>query len=140
MINNIGSFHFDEGQYELAAEHYLKALQYAPNDIEILSNLGNTLTKLKDYPHAWLAFEEALKINPTNASVIENYLLCLLEAKLLDRFEEIIEKNKSLLPGETKGKLNGLAEEYRITLGIRHKKAPGVRKKKKAIISKKLQL
>eukprot|EP00826_Nyctotherus_ovalis_P059977 TRINITY_DN8387_c0_g1_i5.p1 TRINITY_DN8387_c0_g1~~TRINITY_DN8387_c0_g1_i5.p1 ORF type:complete len:242 (-),score=81.39 TRINITY_DN8387_c0_g1_i5:63-788(-) len=138
VLNNVGSVYFEEGQYELAAEQYLKALEEKPNDIEVLSNLGNTLTKLKDYQHAWIAFEEALKINPTNVGVIENYLLCLLDAKLIDRYSELMEKS-ALLPKETKDRLNALAEEYRITLGIRHKK-PLVPKKKRAIVNTKLKL
>jgi len=42
-----------------------------------LNNLGNTLVKLKDYGHAWLAFDEGLKLNPTNSKIIFNYLLCI---------------------------------------------------------------
>lgn len=137
LMTNIGNIHFENGQYELAAEQFLTALKTAPNDVEILSNLGNTLTKLKDYQHAWVAFDEAIKINPTNASVIENYLLCLLDAKLIDVFENKIEQYE-FLPEDSKRKLNDLANEYRITLGIRSKK-PAM-KKKKPIINKKLDI
>ena len=120
-MNNIGGILFDRGQYEGAAEQYLKALQIKQDDTEILSNLGNTLTKLKDYQNAWLAFEEALKLSPANIPIIENYLLCLLESKQLDKFEELVEK-LNFLPKEVKERVNLLADEYRITLGIKAKK------------------
>lgn len=122
IMNNIGSILFERGQYEGAAEHYLKALQIKNDDVELLSNLGNTLTKLKDYQNAWAAFEEALKLNPASVPVIENYFLCLLEAKQFDKFEELIAKF-TFLPADVKTRILTLCDEYKVTLGIKPKKA-----------------
>ena len=104
--------------------------------MEALSNLGNGLTKLKDYHTAWTAFEQALKVSPGNGTVIENYMLCLLEAKRFDAFEEMMEKFVYLAK-EKKDKLEKVADEYRNTLGIRVKKhkKPGVKHRKKSITS-----
>ena len=89
--------------------------------MEVLSNLGNALAKLKDYQHAWVAFDEALKISPANTQIIENYLLCLLEGRQFEQFDEMLAKIK-FLGADVKTRLQRIAEEYRTTLGVRAKK------------------
>ncbi len=103
--------------------------------MEILSNLGNTLTKLKDYQNAWLAFDDALRISPANAAVVENYMLCLLEGKQFDKFEEMLAKYK-YLSKDTKERLQALADEYRTTLGIKSKRPPPTLSKRASFLMK----
>lgn len=48
-------------------------------------NLGNCYFRLKDYPHAVLSYERALRHNPSNADAAFN--LELTQSKLQDRFD-----------------------------------------------------
>ena len=121
IINNIGGVLYDQEHYEKAAEQFLKALQIKHDDVEVLSNLGNALTKAKNYQHACVAFDEALKISPANIPIIENYLLCLLEGRMFDKFDEILAKIK-FLTADVKSKLQSISEEYKNTFGVNLKK------------------
>ncbi len=127
VMNNIGSIFYEQEKYDKAAEQFLKALQLKPEDVEILSNLGNALTKAKNYQDAWVAFDEALKIRPADTQIIENYLLCLLEGKQFDRFDEMLGKIQ-FLTADVKSRLQSIADEYKATLGVKGKK-PGAPRK-----------
>lgn len=86
------------------------------DDIDILSNLGNTFVKLKDYPNAWLAFEEAIKLHPTNKKIFENYLLIICESQDMRLFDDVLDKAKFLSPEETE-RLYSIGNEFKNAIG-----------------------
>lgn len=52
--------------------------------------MGNALVKAKNLEYAWLAFEEALRLEPENRAFIEQYLLCLLKVKNFEKFNRML--------------------------------------------------
>jgi len=115
IISNIGTTYYEKGEYEKAALQFLNALQIKHDDIEILSNLGNALVKIQKYQPAWVAFDEALKLDPSNTKLIENYMLCLLEGREFEKFDEMLQKIK-FLNINTKNKLQAVGDEYKSAL------------------------
>ncbi len=82
---------YEAKDYAQAAQLYetcLKKVQKAANEdqtAEICYNLGNCYYRMKEYPHAILYYQRALKIQPENKDAAFN--LQLTQAKLTDRFE-----------------------------------------------------
>lgn len=75
-------------QAALLYETYLKQEQKAADEeqtAEIYYNLGNCYYRMKEYPHAILYYQRALKIQPENEDAAFN--LQLTQAKLTDHFE-----------------------------------------------------
>ncbi|NPA12796.1 MAG: tetratricopeptide repeat protein [Aquificae bacterium] len=52
LIRILALAYEDIGEYQLAKEMYLKALDYFPNDVELLYRLAEVYTKLKEYDMA----------------------------------------------------------------------------------------
>lgn len=65
---------------------YLQALEIEPNDDDIMCNLGMVLQRISYHDFAKIAFEEGIHINPGNKTLLNNYLLFLLEVKQFDKF------------------------------------------------------
>ena len=64
----------------------------------LLCNLGIALSQTDYDPmFATIAFEEALKANPHNEFIMENYLLYLVDSKQFDRYKRTIPNAKRLL-------------------------------------------
>ena len=96
--------------------------------METLSNLGNALTKLQNYPDAWMAFDQAMKLNPSDPRLIENYLLCILESKDIKKFEYIY-KNAKFLQPDILRRIKAISVEYKVALGMTdNKRKPHLRR------------
>jgi len=60
------------GEYEAAAESYMKALEIQPDSALVLANLGSIYHKLGDFLSAKEAYERALTLEPDRADTIRN--------------------------------------------------------------------
>ncbi len=73
--------------------------------LQIQAELGLTYFLLKNFPQSDAAFEEALKINPSNISVLRNYIYCLASrtetlAKASNLVEELLNVAKDRFESE----------------------------------------
>lgn len=75
IYSNIGVIYHMQEKYEDAVVNYLKAQEFDQNDAETLNNLGLSLMKIGNLEYSNLTFEEALRLEPGNYQVINNYLL-----------------------------------------------------------------
>lgn len=65
----LGDFYFTDGRYEDAAESYLRALAYVPEDASVHFALADALFALGDYHYAAFMLTKALELNPAMAGV-----------------------------------------------------------------------
>ncbi len=63
----LGDFYFREGKYDKAAESYLRALTYAPEDASIHFILADALFGMGDYHYAAFIIRKALRLDPEMA-------------------------------------------------------------------------
>ncbi|MHC4079527.1 MAG: tetratricopeptide repeat protein [Planctomycetota bacterium] len=63
----LGDFYFREGKYDKAAESYLRALAYAPEDASIHFILADALFGMGDYHYAAFIIRKALRLDPEMA-------------------------------------------------------------------------
>lgn len=63
----LGDFYFREGKYDKAAESYLRALAYAPEDASIHFILADALFGMGDYHYAAFIISKALRLDPEMA-------------------------------------------------------------------------
>lgn len=75
---------YSQHHYVEAAEAYTKLLKSHPRNSQLLYNLGNCYYRLRDMPHAILAYERAAKINPSDGDCRHN--LTLARAQTQDKF------------------------------------------------------
>ena len=72
---------------------------------------------MEDYSHAWIAFDEALKLNPSNKKIMENYLRCICESRDMKKFDHLIE-NAKFLTKDDYTRINAIGNEYKALLGL----------------------
>ena len=65
---SLGDFYFKEGRFQEAAESYLRALAYAPDDATIHFVLADALFSIGDYHYAAYMIGKGLSIDPELAS------------------------------------------------------------------------
>lgn len=75
---------YSQHHYAEAAEAYTSLLKANPDNAQLLYNLGNCYYRLKDIPHAILAYERAAKLNPSDGDCRHN--LTLARAQTQDKF------------------------------------------------------
>jgi len=63
----LGDFYFRESKYDKAAESYLRALAYAPEDASIHFILADALFGMGDYHYAAFIISKALRLDPEMA-------------------------------------------------------------------------
>lgn len=101
------------GNYDEAISHLKTATNLKPDYLEAWSDLGKTLTKLKDYQGGITAFERALALSPANqpliASIAYNYLF-------LDNLDKAEENYTKLLDADS------LSYEAHVHLGFIYQK------------------
>ena len=61
-----GNAAYDEGNYEQAMTFYNSIVEAGMESATLYYNMGNTYYKMKDYPHAILYYEKALKLDPSD--------------------------------------------------------------------------
>ncbi len=67
-------------KFNAALEKYIEALNFLPNDLEVLNNLGSIHLKQNELTQAYGYFEKALLIDPDNRKIQQN--LALVKNKL----------------------------------------------------------
>jgi len=101
------------GNYDEAISHLRTATNVKPDYLEAWSDLGKTLTKVKDYQGGITAFERALALAPENqpliASIAYNYLF-------LDNLDKAEENYAKLLVADS------LSYEAHVHLGFIYQK------------------
>jgi tetratricopeptide (TPR) repeat protein len=65
----------DQGQYSLAAARLEDALRLAPQDVELLVELGDTLFRNVQFDEARVRFERALEVAPSNTDALQGLAL-----------------------------------------------------------------
>ncbi len=63
---------YDSGAYTQAAEYYEAIAKEYGTSANLMADLGNAYMRAGDYGHAMLAYQKALKLNPSLSSVKDN--------------------------------------------------------------------
>lgn len=84
-----GIIAYRDGRFEDAVRSYEGILQNGYASPEIYYNLGNAYYRLRRIGHAILAYERALKLDPSDEDIIHN--LKLANIKTIDRIEKLPE-------------------------------------------------
>lgn len=90
-------------KYEIAAKSLETGIDFVTDNkpllLEYYSNLGNTYNAIKAYEKSDKAFEEALKVDPDNATILNNYAYYLsLRKDKLDKAEKFSKRSNELVP------------------------------------------
>lgn len=101
-----GSASFQLKDFESAAKYFKNGLNFVVNNDKMLaqfySYLGDTYFQLKDNKQSDDAYDKALKIDPSNALVLNNYAYYLsLRNVNLDKAEQMAKKAVELDPGNS---------------------------------------
>ena len=67
-----GNAAYNEGNYEQAMTFYSSIVEAGMESAALYYNMGNTYYKMKDYPHAILYYEKALKLDPGDEDIRVN--------------------------------------------------------------------
>jgi tetratricopeptide (TPR) repeat protein len=67
-----GNNAYQDEQYEIAIQNYLEAVSNNQKSSELFYNLGNSYFKTNEIGEAIWAYEQALKIDPSNKDIIYN--------------------------------------------------------------------
>ena len=67
-----GNAAYNEGNYEQAMTAYQRIVDAGMESGDLYYNMGNTYYKMKDYPHAILFYEKALKLDPSDEDIRVN--------------------------------------------------------------------
>jgi predicted Zn-dependent protease len=84
-------------QYKAAADHYLQLNQSNPGNVVILNNLAWALSEAKD-PRAVGFAEQALKLKPDNAAVMDTLGWILVQQGQTDRGIKLLQQALSKAP------------------------------------------
>ncbi len=80
---------YNEGDYEKAAEQYLKILENGEHSVAVYYNLGNTYYKMNKVAPSIYYYEKALLLNPNDTEIKSN--LSYAQNMTLDAVEELPE-------------------------------------------------
>jgi tetratricopeptide (TPR) repeat protein len=103
-LNGIG--HYNKKEFQPAIKSLNRAIDLQPEDnlallSDMYSSLGDIYNTLKNYKLSDSAYEKALKYNPANPSVLNNYAYYLsVRGERLDAAEAMSKKSLDLRPGE----------------------------------------
>lgn len=102
----IGIGHFNKKSFTPAIRAFNRAIDLQPEDQkDDLANmymaLGDVYQVLQDYPKSDSNYEAALKLDPTNATLLNNYAYYLsLRSTRLDEAEKMSRESLKIRPGE----------------------------------------
>jgi predicted Zn-dependent protease len=85
-------------EYESAARHYRAILDQSPNNAVALNNLAWTAARLND-PQALGLAEQANRLAPNNAAIMDTLGALLVESGETARGLELLERAAALAPG-----------------------------------------
>ncbi len=103
-LNGIG--HFNRKSFPPAIKSIKRAVDLQPEDnpdllADMYSSLGDIYNLQKEYTLSDSAYEQALRLNPTNATVLNNYSYYLsLRGVRLETAEKMSKKSLEIRPGE----------------------------------------
>ncbi len=83
---------FEKQNFELAAQEFHSALEFAPDEPNLLNNLGASYARLKNYRVAIDSYDKALKANPRHATAALNLAQAYIEEQAYRKAEHILRK------------------------------------------------
>lgn len=118
IYTNIGCIYHLQEKYEDAIANFLKAQEFDQDDAETLNNLGLAMMKIGNLEYSNLTFEEALRLEPGNPQIINNYLLCLLTGKQFSKFIKMLSNVKRLISEKQYEKYRALHNKFMKVCGV----------------------
>lgn len=71
-FENLGRAYFENRDFDTAISAYKKALEFSPNDFDVLFNLASAYKKNDELNNAITAYESALSVKPNHPDVLFN--------------------------------------------------------------------
>jgi len=90
---------YGEGRYDVALDHYFKAMEYLPGSAEVRNNLAVLLKTLGEHALAIQCLEEALTLKPDYADALGNLGNLCRDAGDLERAISCFHQALTLMPG-----------------------------------------
>ena len=75
MSNDEGVGHYQQGHWDVAMEHFQKAVKADPNSAVVHYNIALTLDKMGKHEDAATSFKKALELAPTDPVIKESEIL-----------------------------------------------------------------
>ena len=75
MANDEGVGHYQQGHWDVAMEHFQKALKADPNSAVVHYNVALTLDKMGKHEDATKSFKKALELAPTDPVIKDSEIL-----------------------------------------------------------------
>lgn len=75
MENDEGTGHYQQGHWDVAMEHYQKAVKADPNSAAVHYNVALTLDKMGKHEDATASFKKALELAPNDPSIKDSEIL-----------------------------------------------------------------
>ena len=75
MENDEGTGHYQQGHWDVAIEHYRKAVKADPNSAVVHYNVALTLDKMGKHEDATASFKKALELAPNDPSIKDSEIL-----------------------------------------------------------------
>lgn len=97
--SNLGIAYFDKKDYVRAEACQHQALQFQPNLVQALNNLGNIRNELNDKDGAIKYYRRVLELAPNNHETMNNLSLALLDQGRLDEVEVCCRQALEIRPG-----------------------------------------
>lgn len=75
MHNDEGVSHFQQGHWDVAMEHYQKAVAADPNSAVVHYNVALTMDKMGKHEDATASFKKALELAPNDPAIKDSEIL-----------------------------------------------------------------
>jgi len=75
MENDEGVGHYQQGHWDVAMEHYQKAVKADPNSAIVRYNVALTLDKMGKHEDATASFKKALELAPNDPAIKDSEIL-----------------------------------------------------------------
>ena len=75
MENDEGVGHYQQGHWDVAMEHYQKAVKADPNSAVVHYNVALTLDKMGKHDDATASFKKALELAPNDPAIKDSEIL-----------------------------------------------------------------
>ena len=75
MANDEGVGHYQQGHWDVAMEHFQKAVKADPNSAVVHYNVALTLDKMGKHQEATASFKKALELAPTDPAIKDSEIL-----------------------------------------------------------------
>lgn len=113
---SLGVEAYNQDQYEVALENFLKASKTAPDEPNVWGNLARTQAKLRDFDGAIASYEKAITLNPEDTAFYQNvgsiYAAKGDAAKAKEYYEKAAEKAAATNPEAAGGAYYNMAVGY----------------------------